>query len=240
MAHWWYEIRFSVLKTLLERYWALEEDADILVPGCGGCPDFEFLSKYGKVYGFDPDEDLINRCKRQGIENIEVGNLPDDIAFGDKKFDAIFLLDVLEHIEDDRTALQKLIPLLKSKSSVLVITVPAFRFLWGDNDIYHRHKRRYTARQIIRLLKEGGYCPLYVGYFNFFFFPIVFIYRKFQMISRRIFKKDCKIGSDTGGSFGIFDMILVGIGRFESLLLKYIKFPFGVSIVAIAKKQETD
>ncbi len=233
MAHWWYRIRYSVLMPLVRQICSIKERNLILAPGCGGCADFEFLSQLGEVYGFDPNEELIKRCQEIWRDNVKVGWLPDNIPFVDRKFDLIFLLDVLEHLDDDKVALESLRPYLKD-GGFLVVTVPAFMFLWGDTDIYHNHKRRYTLGQLKNLLEGSGYDIVYATYFNFFFFPFVFLLRKFQNLRRTVFRR-CYVKSDTDVSFGILNNVLVFFGKIEGFLLRYIKFPFGVSIVVVGR-----
>ena len=70
---------------------------------------------------------------RHGAFEIRPGRLPDDIPFAPGSFDIVAALDVLEHVDDDRAALQSLCAQLQP-GGLLLLTVPAFPFLWGRHD----------------------------------------------------------------------------------------------------------
>ena len=70
-----------------------------------------------------------------------------------------------------------------SEGGIFILTVPAFKFLWGIQDMVTGHKRRYSRREIMNKLKEAGFDILKSSYFNFFlFFPILIARRMIQLL----------------------------------------------------------
>ena len=76
----------------------------------------------------------------------------------------ILMMDVLEHVEDDVTFLKKYVNRIDINSYVL-ITVPAFQFLWSGHDVFLGHYRRYTNNMIESVVKKAGLTPLKSRYF---------------------------------------------------------------------------
>lgn len=83
-----------------------------------------------------------------------------------EQFDTIFLLNVLEHIDNDKQALQNIRFLLKPEGTIIILT-PAYKFLYSALDRSLGHYRRYTSGQLIRLVTESGYESQKKFYFNF-------------------------------------------------------------------------
>ncbi len=89
-------------------------------------------------------------------------------------YDAIVCLDVVEHLPDDRRAVEHLRDLLKPNGA-LFIAVPALQFLYGFHDEQLGHYRRYSRNQLADLLQEFyrlGRCR----YFGFTLIPIALLY----------------------------------------------------------------
>ena len=86
-------------------------------------------------------------------------DLPDGIAT------VVTLLDVLEHLDDDAAALREMIRLVRPGGLVL-ITVPALRWLWSDWDVALHHRRRYHRADLLRLVGQPGVEVLHCGYIN--------------------------------------------------------------------------
>ena len=83
-----------------------------------------------------------------------------------EKFDSIFLLNVIEHIEDDLIAVKNCYYLLKSGGH-LILLAPAYSWLYCTFDKQLGHYRRYSLKQLKDLLKKGAFGILKGDYFNF-------------------------------------------------------------------------
>jgi SAM-dependent methyltransferase len=138
-------------------------------------------------------------------------------------------MDILEHLDDDAKGISELYRTL-SKGGMLILTIPAFKFLWGIQDEVTAHKRRYSRPEIVNKLRQEGFKIMKSSYFNFFlFFPILFGRRLIQLLG-------LKIESENKINFPLINFFLKIIFSLEPYLLKYFSFPFGVSIYCLAKK----
>ena len=141
----------------------------------------------------------------------------------------IIAMDVLEHLENDAVGIRQLYQALK-EGGVLIVTAPAFQFLWGIQDIVTGHKRRYSRKEILNKLGREKFDVLRSFYFNFFlFFPILFVRRMLYLLGSRI-RSENEINSP------IINFLLKAIFSLEPFILNFIPFPFGVSIFCICKK----
>ena len=108
----------------------------------------------------------------RGLAPIVRGKLPHGLPLDAGVFQCVTLLDVLEHIEDDRATLEAVHRVL-APAGQLLITVPAFPFLWGEHDVAHHHQRRYRAKGLRQLLEATGYEITRLSYYNTWLFPVV-------------------------------------------------------------------
>ena len=88
----------------------------------------------------------------------------------------ILMMDVLEHVDDDVGLLRHYSKTLRA-SDRLVITVPAFQFLWSGHDVFLEHRRRYTRRQLEAVVRAANLEPMNSGYFFGLLFPIAAVKR---------------------------------------------------------------
>jgi SAM-dependent methyltransferase len=131
-----------------------EGRALLLDIGCGGGWAFDDFSRFYDVYGLEPDQELAQALPRwrARIERRPFGpHYP-----GTRQYDMILMLDVLEHLADDRGAVANLHHLLKPGGRVL-LTVPALPILWSVHDEVNHHFRRYTWKGLRRVLAEQGF-----------------------------------------------------------------------------------
>jgi len=105
-------------------------------------------------------------------ENPSVLQLYEDIGQLHKdQFGAVFLLDVLEHNNNEAEFLGKISELLKTNGK-LIVTVPAFQFLFSEHDRFLDHKRRYSKHQLKDILLKSGYETEETFYFFFALFAV--------------------------------------------------------------------
>ena len=106
---------------------------------------------------FEKNEEAFRRARSKKIGQIYKAELPYNLPSNIKtNFDLIVLLDVLEHIDDDSQSLTTVRSLMNNKALIL-ITVPAFQWLWSDHDVLHHHSRRYSKSTLKEKLDSSGF-----------------------------------------------------------------------------------
>lgn len=226
--HWWFVGRRRIVSELIARLVRLPGPARILEAGCGTGGNLQMLSRFGAVSGFEPDAAARATAAARGLHDIRDGSLPDAVPFADQHFDLAVMLDVLEHLDDDIAGLEALAGRLDSNGQVLV-TVPAYGFLWTHHDAARHHKRRYTRRQLIGVAREAGLTAVFAGYTNTLLFPAIVILRLLRKITGSTHDDDQLPGS-------AMNALLRGIFSFERHLLGRLPMPFGVSLVMLARR----
>lgn len=227
--HWWFKGRRAIVASQLQSC-ALPGHAKILDLGCGTGGNLEMLSQFGEVLGAELDEQAARMAGERGVAAVIRGKLPDALPFAAASFDCITLLDVLEHIADDRATLAAVNNLLTPAGQVL-ITVPAFPFLWGPHDEAHHHQRRYCATQLQKLLHEAGFEMTTLSYCNAWLFPPVALVR----LARKYFPKG-EAGTELSLPPAPLNALLAMLFASERHLLRHVTLPFGISLIAVAKK----
>lgn len=230
--HWWFVARRQIIAKALDSL-HLNPDSDILEVGCGPGGNLELLSRYGNVSALESDVGTREIANSRKIVQVEQGALPDNIPFGDNCFDLIAMFDVLEHIDDDAGALDVLHKRLRP-DGILLLTVPAYNFLWSHHDVVNQHKRRYTRKRLIKLAQDAGYQVAYSTYFNTLLFPLVLAVRLLEKLLHT------SAGNEVEMPPKPLNVLLKHIFASERILLPHLSLPFGVSIMVIARKPRAD
>lgn len=227
--HWWFVARRKIIKEKIKGL-KLPENAKIIEAGCGTGGNLQMLSKFGEVTGLEMDETARKFSQEQNIAQIKYAKMPNDIPVQDEEFDLIGLFDVLEHIEEDEETLKALYKKLKPNGKI-ILTVPAFPFLWSSHDTYHHHKKRYLIKELNNIVENSGFKIEYSSYYNFWLFPVIALVRLLSKYQ----KEPSKYHLYPPNRF--FNYLLTKLFASESFLLKKIKLPFGSSIILTATKK---
>lgn len=229
--HWWFVARRQIIDGVIRRL-GLPQDGKILEAGCGTGGNLAMLSRHGEVTAMEVEPIACELANQRQLTLVKPGRLPDIIPFTDD-YDLIVALDVIEHIDDDLAALKALHSRLKT-GGWLIITVPAYQFLWSNHDEINHHKRRYRRHQLSRLIQNAGYKVTYSSYFNTLLFPLVLLNRMLQKILK--IESKAEISDDLKLPSPPINQILRQIFASESNLMRSFSLPFGVSIITIARK----
>jgi SAM-dependent methyltransferase len=230
---WWDTSRRNLIMNRIKLISNFKEKPYILDFGCGTGGMLEELQEFSVAYGCDKEDIAIEFCGKRGLTNI-VKIRDKTIPFKDNYFDIVIALDVLEHIEDDFFNICELNRVLRHKG-FLLITVPAFMLLWTTRDKRLHHFRRYNKKPLANKLKDAGFIIRKCTYMHFFYFiPLLIIYKLKYLINRK--NKVSDIKTNYSKVPRLINSFLIKILNFESFLMKYINFPFGVSIFCIAQK----
>lgn len=229
--HWWFAARHQIVLHLLKRYLpaSTAERPKIADLGCGCGMMLERLSEKYDPVGLDGSPYAIDFAVHRGV-HAKRGALPEDVPLPRETFDAVLLLDVLEHLKYDHASVEVAASLLK-QGGILICTVPAHMWLWSKRDEHHHHFRRYSRRQFRALFDHPSLRLELLSHLNAILFPPAAAWR----LVARVFEKE-----------GVTDLrlppprlnaVLRRIFAFERRILGNVPIPFGLSYIAIARKE---
>lgn len=226
-THWWSVGKRRIIQDIMTKLNA--NTGKILDLGCGTGFTMEMFKNYGRVTGVDNSEHALKFSKLRGQFRLIQADMAQQLPFKQNKFDTVLAFDVLEHLEDDASVMNELYRVCK-KGSYLIITVPAYQFMWSKHDESLHHKRRYSKKALRKAVQDAGFTLKKLSYFNAILFPIILTFR----ISH-IFRKEVK--SDFYLPIPSFiNWILLSLFNMEKYFLRKISFPFGLSLLCIARK----
>jgi 2-polyprenyl-3-methyl-5-hydroxy-6-metoxy-1,4-benzoquinol methylase len=144
--HWWFASRTRAIDTLMRQSLSKTEGLQLLDIGCGAGNMIHYLSEYGHVKGIEVDPRPVKQAQVRGYDVDQV-DATQPFPFEAATFDVATAFDVIEHVEADVAVLQEAYRVLKPGGHI-VVTEPAFMFLWSNNDVINDHKRRYAAKEL--------------------------------------------------------------------------------------------
>ena len=232
-SHWWFRGKQDILRrSLCTLSKKTSEKNKILDIGAGTGVVLKVLQDFGETFGIEHSLHAIKYLKDRGLKQIICADANQSIPFKNDTFTFITCLDVLEHLEKDVELLNEMVRISKP-GGYIIVAVPAFKMFWSQHDIALHHKRRYTKKQLLRILKKIDCQIIKVTYYNIILSLPILAVRKFKTI----FHRNKPIQSDVFMNFPNFLNILFGfLYKAEIWCLKFINFPFGVSILFVLKK----
>lgn len=231
-SYWWFTARSEVVRNIIKKVCKFENTPIVLDVGCGTGGFARDMMKDGfKVIGLDTSETALEYAKMRGVEVLYQMTL-DKFDAKDKNIDAITILDVIEHIEDDKAVINDISNTLNS-GKWLIATVPAYQWLWSRHDEIHMHYRRYKLNDFQNLIKNAGFEIYFASYYNSFLFLPAVMKRFLDKITgaEKKHTEPVEVVSDRMNK--LFDKIF----KFEKKFLPSFRFPFGLSIILVAKKK---
>jgi SAM-dependent methyltransferase len=225
--HWWHRAKRRLVLTLIKRF-APVPHPRILDAGCGTGKNIEEWSRLGPTSGIDVEPRAIAYCRKRGIENVRRARA-EHTGLPASSVDVVTMLDVLEHT-DDTIVLPELARIL-SRRGILIVTVPAYPWLWSTWDVVLHHRRRYTKNTLCRTLSASGFNPLYASYvFSFLVIPVILI----RLVKSRL--PEDQYGSDFRLTSPIINRILYTVCVLEQYIMGIVPLAFGTSIVCVSQK----
>jgi SAM-dependent methyltransferase len=223
--HWWYRARRDILSDLIRRKIALPAGARILEVGCGTGHNLDMLKAFGRVDAIEVDPAARAIAAARLGHDVLDAPLPALTGVPDAAYDLIAILDVIEHIDEDRAGLESLARKLKPGGRIL-ITVPAFPWMWSAHDVVNHHKRRYTRKTLRALVADAGLRLDMMSWFNSLLFPLAAASRLAGRLTGKTDSDDTLPPRPVNALFEwIFGLERYALGR--------LPLPPGVSLVAI-------
>jgi SAM-dependent methyltransferase len=180
--HWWYRGRRTVIERVLAGM-RLPARARILDAGCGSGRNMVELARHGTVTGVELSATSVQLARGRETGEVIEGSVL-EMPFAADSFDLAVSLDVIEHLEDDLGALREMRRAVTPGGSLLV-TVPAYPWLWSGHDEINHHHRRYTRRSLERVASEAGWEQVRTTYFNSLLLPAAIILRVLDRLSTK-------------------------------------------------------
>ena len=225
--HWWFQGRRRIVSALVDSL-GLPAGARILEAGAGSGGNVDMLRRHGEVSAFEMDEEAASYCTADTGVACALGTLPQANPFeGNARFDLVVALDVLEHIEQDVESLRSLGACL-APDGRLLLTVPAYPWLYSGHDLIHHHRRRYTRRSLERAVGAAGLRVHRVGYFNTAVLPVVVALRLGSRLLRRPPASDASLPGARVNS------LLARLFGSEAAIVRRRGFPAGLSLFLVA------
>lgn len=224
--HWWYRARREVLAALIAREIALAPGARILEIGCGTGHNLDMLGRFGTVDAVEMDDAARAVATERLGRPALMSTLPDLPGVATGAYDMVALLDVLEHVEEDRASLESIAARLKPGGRIL-LTVPAHPWMWSAHDVVNHHKRRYTKSGLRAVIEAAGLKVELLSYFNSLLFPLAAAARLAGRVTGKEDSDDRLPPAPVNKAFEF----LFGLERYA---LGRVPFPPGVSLVAVA------
>ncbi len=224
--YWWFVSRRRLALALLDRF--APGAKRVLDVGSGTGALLNELQKRSWAAGLDYSPLAVKFCQERNLTNLMVGNA-ERVPVGPGTLDAVVSLDTLEHVADHERAVEGIARSLMP-GGVLVLNVPAFRWLWGPHDVALMHHRRYTKREVKRLVEGHGLKLEKLSYSVFLLFPIVILIRfldKFRWGPAKV-----SLPKVSGPS----NRFLVKLQDMEARWIIAGSLPWGSSVIAVARK----
>jgi len=228
-TYWWFAARRDMVLTILHTY--LKKGASLLDAGCGAGLLTKTVDHLYKVTATDISPLSLQLTRqRKPKARIVLANLEKKLPLPANQFDGAVLLDVLEHIHDTK-ALPNIQKVLKP-NGILIITVPAYPWLFSYWDVLHQHKRRYTRRGLTQVLEKCGFTVIHASYFNTLLFPLILLIRLIKSLLGTLesHQSDCYELPRRANT------LLLKIFRKETQLATHMSIPFGLSLLVVCKK----
>lgn len=232
-TYWWLAGKYRILADVVARSFKPKSPrAMVLDLGCGPGNLLDFLRPHGEPFGSDFSTDALRFCRGRGYGRIFRADFH-TLPIRSESFDLVTAIDVLEHLADDRKAIVELHRIMRP-GGLLIVSVPAFQFLWGDHDTIYGHHRRYTTGEVRERLEAAGFQMKKLSYFEPLFLAPLYVFRNLK----KLFVKGGEIADrdDFIRLPGALNSLLCSFIAAERFPLRFMSFPFGVTILAVATK----
>ena len=225
--HWWYRGRRQVLERVIASL-ALPAGARLLDAGCGSGRNMVELARRGAVTGIEVSDTSVGVARERSAGEVVAGSVL-DMPFASESFDLAVCLDVIEHLEDDLGALRELRRVV-APGGALLVTVPAYQWLWSGHDVINHHYRRYTRRTLQRVAEQAGWRQVRTTHFNSLLLPVAMLLRILDRFSRKTTESSLDLWVPPGPLNWLLERPLL----LEASLIGHgVRIPAGLSLLGV-------
>lgn len=230
-AHWYYAGKRDFARGWLLRVRPPAATDLLLDCGAGTGRFAQEMEAHCRVMVLDDHEEALRLLRTRFRPDQILSLAGDQVPLPDASLEYVTALDVLEHTPDDRAVVTGFYRLLKP-GGVALVTVPASMALWSDWDVALHHFRRYSRPQLTALFPEAQWELLYVNYTNVVVYPAVWLVRKWRNWFPR---KGGQARSEDKLPAPWLNAVLRGLFVWPAFWR--VPFPFGVSLLLVARKR---
>lgn len=230
----WFKHRNNCINALIDRFAANKTFHDI---GGGNGAVSAAVQNTGKLSVLiEPGPKGCQNARMRGIQNVVCATFQEALD-ADHKAELVGMFDVLEHIENENTFLLELGSRM-TDNGILIMTVPAFNWLWSEEDSQVGHFRRYTLFSAKESLLKAGFAPVYGSYlFSFLPLPIFLLRSLSSKLSVKRKYNDATTISKEHGS-GKTPFVIQTILNWElNRVKRNASLPIGSSCILVAQKK---
>ena len=231
-THPWFVSRARLLGWALGRFFP--QSRSLLEVGCGGGFVLQRLRTRFPHMAFTGGEPSLSalRLAHERLPDAALYHLRAEALPFEAEFDVVGAFDVLEHIENDRLALDQLFRATRPGGG-MILTVPQHPSLWSPFDEYSKHHRRYTRRGLEAQVRAAGWDILTTTSFVSFLLPVVALSRRLTAQSLR---EDPLRELRTRRFSRVVSRLALGLERW--LIRCGVRFPMGSSLLLVARRPE--
>ncbi len=234
-SFWWYRGMRAIISGIIERDIRPAGTGLCLDVGCGTGANLEFFSHWYKCFGLEPANEAIAFVSLRGQKRVSRATV-ERIPHADNVFDLVTAFEVIQNVDDDVSALREIRRVTKPGGHVLVREV-AFPLLSGEHDTAVGLLRRYKRGELEDKMHAAGFKVVWHSYANFFlFWPILLIRLLRRLTGYQPIPEQAR--SDFRFSPRLMNRAFESMLELEALWLAYSGLPWGVSIIAIGRKDD--
>ncbi len=227
-SYWWHVSKRRLISRWLKEY--APSPGFVIEGGIGSAGNLLSFQQQGyRVAGLDIMPEAVAYGKQRGIDNVQVHDLHQPWPFEEKSADAVVMLDVIEHVKYPEQVLNHAAKILK-QDGILVLTVPAYQWLYGDWDRALGHHRRYTKKELLEQTKHAGFETLKITHWNSFTLPAALGIRTWQKINPQSRSAEFPQVSPW------MNRLLMSCADAERCVTNYVRIPCGLSIAGLFRK----
>lgn len=230
--YWWHRARQSIVTRLLGRYLS-ELPGRILDVGCGTGATSAAIAKGTPLLGIDLGPEAVASARGRGLEVAQMDAT--SIGARSESFGLVVALDVLEHLDDPAAAAREFRRALRPGGRLLV-TVPAYQWLWSSHDVALGHRRRYTRSPLRDLLTSAGFEVDLCSYVMSTALPPAALLRLFERLPGR--RRHSEDSAESGYVHvpGWLNAVLARLVALDGHLVGRLPIPAGLTVVALAHR----